>query len=145
MGKNHIGPGSLQLPLVIAEGLDVTFYGSVQEAELHLEAEVVRRSDLAGYDAEGRPLQFETEGERVVVTAGESNSAHRQRLETLLRERLETAGWIRPGPTRYSLPELIQVGMQAGLSYRDQTRRTPSDFFRDLLSKRRRGRTRHRP
>jgi hypothetical protein len=137
VAKNHTQAGTLQPPLIIAEGLDVTMYDSIEEAELHLEADIVETSEFIGYDAAGRPLRIDTEGERVVITPGEPSSAHRERLETLLRECLEAMGWIRPRPMGYSLPELIQVGMQAGLSYRDQTRRTPSEFFGDLLSRRR--------
>ena len=133
MPENRTPPDTLQPPLIIADGLDVTMYASVEEAELHLESDVVESGEFIGFDAEGRALRIDASGVRVVITAGEPRSVDRERLETLLRECLEGRGWIQPHSMGHSLQELIQVGMQAGLSYRDQTRRTPSEFFRDLL------------
>lgn len=49
---------ALQPPIILADGLDVSMYDSVAEAEWSLEAPDVADGGIVGFDARGQPLQL---------------------------------------------------------------------------------------
>jgi hypothetical protein len=115
------GLDHLEYPLVVAEGLDVSFYASVDRLEKHLEAIDVNEGIYVSYDAAGRHLKLgvtpakktrkifgltfgATPGlQFVVVESAEAEPRHATELETLLREYLaavEPGGQIEGGSLR---------------------------------------------
>jgi len=89
-------------PLIIAEGLDVGLYASIEEAELDLEGVDVEDGNYVGFDAVGRALNFCASGVRrgsilvdvgaAHVTVAESVPGHARELVFLLREYLQEIG-----------------------------------------------------
>ena len=115
----------LEYPLVVAEGLDVSFYASVDRLEKQLEAIDVDEGIYLAFDASGRRLAlgvsprkrtrkifgltFDTtpSPQFVVVESAEADPHHGVELETVLREYLaavEPGAQIQEG----SLRELME-------------------------------------
>ena len=71
-------------PLIVAEGLDLHFYNSADEAGKSLEPWWVLEERGRVYDAEGRLLKLETDKHRVRVLQGEDIPKHSEELRSLL-------------------------------------------------------------
>lgn len=95
----------MQPPLLIAEGLDLHLYDSVQDAALDLEAIDVQDGIYAGYDSEGRALRLTVRDEKVEISAAEASPGHQRQLAELLRAALAAVG--RPADPGADLPELV--------------------------------------
>lgn len=97
----------MQLPLIIAEGLDLHLYDSLQEAELYLEPVDVQDGIYVGYDFEGRELLLTVRDDRVEISAAEASPGHQRQLAELLRAALAAVG--RPADPGADFPELVEA------------------------------------
>lgn len=79
----------IQVPVIIADGLDVTLYASLHDVEQHLETIGVRRGGYVGYDAAGRLLDIRADDDKVIIVAAEAHPSHAAELEQALRDSLQ--------------------------------------------------------
>lgn len=79
----------IKMPLIVAEGLDLTFYDRIEDAENHLEAIDVDNGIYTGYDADGRLLKIESNVNKISISALEDNLMHTESLVELLRKFLD--------------------------------------------------------
>jgi hypothetical protein len=94
---------TISYPLIIVEGLDVSLFSSIPEAERKLEGIDVAHGSYRGFDAEGRALQLTARGVKegrfwveigtVHISLAESVPTHAAELEELLRESLASVGY----------------------------------------------------
>lgn len=96
----------MQPPLIIAEGLDLHLYESVQDAALDLEAIDVQDGIYVGYDSEGRALRLTVRDDRVEISDAETAPEHQRQLAELLREALAAVG--RPMQAEAELKDLVE-------------------------------------
>jgi hypothetical protein len=109
------------MPLIIAEGLDVFLFESVESAELGLESTDVRSGIYKGFDAEGRALRIElgravpneTGGgvDAVRVRLAESEPTHAAELRGLLRAFLDDVG-LRLGDVSVRIEATSEVTLE---------------------------------
>ena len=112
----------MKLPLIIAEGIDLSFYDDVESAEGSMDGVDVEYGDYVGYDAQGRKLRITATGVQrfgITIDIGQTHVAldedepnHSQELRALMREYLRFLG--RPGPRYGSLEELIAACREPG-------------------------------
>lgn len=81
-----------QLPIIIVEGLDVTAYGTREEAQRALEPWWFTERCGLVYDAEGRRLRAEIIGPRVVLHADDGGPMHAEELAASIRAHLRAVG-----------------------------------------------------
>lgn len=99
----------IKIPIIIAEGFDVTLYTSISDAELDLEAVDVKEGIFRGYDAEGRLLDISTNRNKVVICPAEEDPHHAKELQIFLTNFLKTC---RPDivlPQNRNLDSLIEA------------------------------------
>jgi hypothetical protein len=89
-------------PIIIAEGLDVSFYGSADAAALALEGPDVIEGIYRAFDADARPLLLSSSGgpsdysARLDISLYPGASPDVRGLSTLLREYLTATGQYVP-------------------------------------------------
>ena len=102
VGPHEVSESTVSYPLFVAEGLDLSLFRSIPEAERGLEGVDVADGIYRGFDAEGRTLKLEARGVRkghftveigtVHISLAESRPAHAGELQQLLRDHLEAFG-----------------------------------------------------
>ena len=94
----------MKFPLIIAEGLDISFYDRLEDAECSLEAIDVKEGLYEAYDSEGSLLKLSVLDretpvlfglmkpvlEHVNISLAEDNPSHSLKLEKLLRSFLKS-------------------------------------------------------
>ena len=110
---------SLVTPLVLADGLDVTFYSTVDDVWIDVEPWFVEQ-DYRLYDATGRRLQLIPDRS---VRPVEDVPTGADELAGLLRVWLPLAGVELDEPDRRTLPELLDLAVE-----RAGTWETAADF-----------------
>lgn len=75
----------IALPLIVAEGLDVRFFRSLEAAEQYLEIADVVNGVYRIFDSHGRRMTPRVRG-NVVELLPEEGRGHAQELEDLLRQ-----------------------------------------------------------
>jgi len=106
----------LALPLFIADcdGVDVSGYRSVSDAESDLEATDVENNEYKAFDAEGRLLHLTVEYGLVRIASAESKPCHaaelRGRLEKFLRAKEAVTV-----PETASLAEIVEIARRSTL------------------------------
>lgn len=96
-------------PVLIFEGLDLAFCGSVAGAQLWLEAIDVRDGVYTGYDSEGRLLRLDTKGEEVLICAAESEPHHVDDLKQSMSAFLRAVGDSAGSEADLSLRQLLEA------------------------------------
>ena len=93
------------------KGNDVSFYASIEDAQLDLEVIDVENGEYVGYDHEGRLLKLDVDGKkkRVVITLAEDKPSHAKELEAVIRTYLELVGEPFANDPAYDLPYLVEV------------------------------------
>ena len=81
-----------RLPIFVIEGLDVSVYSSVDDAQRSLEPWWIKEDRGDVYDAEGRLMQGEAGRIRVTLSLSEEYPAHAEELENALRAYLRAIG-----------------------------------------------------
>ena len=76
----------MKTPLIIDNRGDLLVFRSKIDAESYLEAVDVQNGEYRGFDAEGRPLLFETEGGWVNVKINPASPADPADLQHVLQE-----------------------------------------------------------
>lgn len=84
--------GHVRFPLVVAEGVDLSFYDHVGALEGALEWIDVRDGAFQAWDAEGRRLTLGVADLRVVVEGAQKHPAHADELRGVLLRFLEATG-----------------------------------------------------
>ena len=98
----------MTLPLIIAEGLDLSTYSAVDDALDALEPIDVRAGIYKGYDAEGRLLKLSCDSGHVTIEVAERHPTHAEELRTLLLKYLVHIGQS-PQSDSPSLSELVDA------------------------------------
>ena len=75
--------------VVDRQGVDLSVYASIADAELDLETIDVNNNEYFGYDSEGRLLELKTVHNKVVITPVEDRPSHVSDLSGSLREFLK--------------------------------------------------------
>lgn len=101
--------GNIALPIFVIEGVDVSSYASVKEAEMDIEPIDAKTGGLVAYDAEGRLLRFEASQWRVQISLAEDEPQHARELEAALRQFLIAVDDPRASDPRCDLPCLIKA------------------------------------
>jgi hypothetical protein len=100
-------------PIIVVEGLDVSFFPSPSAAAAALEGPDVIDGIYQAYDADGRRLVLKSAGGAAdysaVVVVEESGVIESDALSQLLREYLAAAG--QHVPPRSSIAELVELGI----------------------------------
>ena len=123
-GMSHPVP-----PLVLADGWDVSFYGSAEAIDRQIEPWFPEEVEYRAYDSEGRKLELAVEREvvtrrwlwdrtceRIVVRAVESAPRHSSELAELLAQWLPMVGASTP-PADTTLDELLRQAVDRGDLY----------------------------
>jgi hypothetical protein len=79
-------------PIFVIDGLDVGIFASIDDAVLQLEPVDVQRAEYSAYYAQGRLLQLEVKGPRVMAYLAEANASHGEELSAALRLFLKAMG-----------------------------------------------------
>ena len=98
---------SLATPIVLADGLDVTFYSAVEDVWLDVEPFFVEE-DYRLYDAGGRRLELVAD---YTVRPLEETPTGAEELAGLLRVWLPLAGVKLDDPDAHALPELLDLAV----------------------------------
>ena len=115
----------IELPIIVAEGLDIRFYNSISDAELDLEALDIREEVYTAYDSEGKLLSFEivedtkkiffgfmeTQIELVKIKLLDNESNHSEELLKLLTEYLYAVGSLKDKERLANLSLKQLIGM----------------------------------
>jgi hypothetical protein len=91
-GSDPLAKPARQIKYIIAEGMDVNFYATKEEAESSLEAIDVVDGVYTGYDADGRLLKILPRGQASEISLAEDEPAHVEPLRKLLIECLAGRG-----------------------------------------------------
>ncbi len=116
-------------PIVVAEGRDVTLFGSTAEAESYPEPVDVAEATFRGYDAEGRSPKIETDGSRASIRATGGLPGHAGEPEELLRGFLERAG--EPADSGCDLPHPVAARDRYKVETAGSFHAAPSRLFDD--------------
>jgi hypothetical protein len=116
-------------PLVLADGWDVSFYGSEEAINRQIEPWFPEDVEYRAYDSEGRKLELSVEREvvarrwlwdktreRIAVRAVESEPRHARELAELLAQWLPMVG-ASPPPADTTLDELLRQAVERGDLY----------------------------
>jgi hypothetical protein len=79
----------MAIKYIIAEGHDVGFFETKEEAESYYEAIDVEAGIYVGYDASGRLLRIEPKGQSARITLAEDTPGHVEELRALLLDQCE--------------------------------------------------------
>jgi hypothetical protein len=101
---------SLVTPIVLADGLDVTFYSAVEDVWFDVEPWYVEE-DYRLYDATGRRLELVNEDPDYSVRSLEDVPTGADELAGLLRLWLPLVGARVAEPERRTLPELLELAV----------------------------------
>lgn len=83
----------IRFPLVVVEGLDVSLFPSIQEAEEYLDGAGAAGKACAAFDAEGRALRIDAAaGQKVRVELAETRPGHSDDLRRHLHDYLQACG-----------------------------------------------------
>jgi hypothetical protein len=102
---------SLATPIVLADGLDLTFYAAVEDVWFDVEPWQVEE-DYRLYDATGRRLELVDADPDYLVRPLEDAPTGAEELAGLLRMWLPLAGAEVEEPDRRTLPELLAVAVE---------------------------------
>ena len=80
---------ALAFPIIVAEGLDISFFQTVEDAERSLEPWWVEENLGKVYDAQGRLLRLQAGDRRVSILSWGIEPTHAEELKSLLREFLK--------------------------------------------------------
>lgn len=100
-------------PFVVAEGLDISIFSSLEDAQSWLEPWWVEEKRGRVYDSQGRLLQLEADSAHVRISLGESEPAHAAELESLLRSFLQATSMVEGFDKDCGLPCLVEVCRKA--------------------------------
>jgi hypothetical protein len=94
-------------PIVVVEGLDVSFFRTTEAVEDHFEAWFPALAEHHAFDSEGRALELAPRGSETVLIARDVEPAHAGELIDLLRDWLPMAGAPVADVEQLSLAELV--------------------------------------
>ncbi len=121
---------SLATPIVLADGLDVTFYSTVDDVWLDVEPFFVEE-DYRLYDAGGRRLELVPD---YSVRPLEDTPTGAEELAGLLRIWLPLVGVDVPDLDRRGLPELLDLAVVFGAAIRASVAGTGEPVLKVLLA-----------
>jgi len=101
----------LRPPIIIVDrdGVDLVVYGSIYDAELHLEAVDVLNNEYVGYDADGRLLRLRARQRDVTIELAEDQPTHGRELINAIQTYLSASGYS-AGPRSVDvLPALVET------------------------------------
>jgi hypothetical protein len=102
---------SLATPIVLADGLDLTFYSAVEDVWFDVEPSFVEQ-DYRLYDATGHRLELVNADPDHYVRPLEEAPTGAEELAGLLRMWLPLAGVDVAEPDRRTLPELLELAVE---------------------------------
>lgn len=79
------------LPIIVAEGLDIKIFQSIEDAERWLEPWWVEEGLGKAYDAQGRLIRLHAGDKRVTFQSWEEEPTHAKELKVLLLKFLKAA------------------------------------------------------
>lgn len=110
----------LELPIVIAEGLDISAFQSIEDAERCLEPWWVAERRGRVYDSRGRLISLEASATKVRIRSWEDEPTHATELERLLREYFRMMGDHEADDSDCSLSCLVDKLVNSSLDIPDR-------------------------
>jgi hypothetical protein len=96
------------IPIFIVDGLDVSAYGSLDEAVAGLEPVDIKNNAYVMYDAEGTLIRLTTDGNRITASV-DDEPKHATQLEYALREFLTLMDDTQADQASCDLPCLVKA------------------------------------